>query len=258
MIIAQISDTHILEPGSNDPAGPVRAEAVRRVIRDINTLSDGLHGRPDLVIHTGDLAQHRTRQEYLFLRDLLGGLNMPYFVIPGNRDDRNLLAEIFPGVEQVEGEEAFVHYSVEDYPIRLIAVDSQGFRSFKGNYSKARLSALRRTLDQNTSQPTALFMHHPPFDITNVMDPFQYESREAVDALEALLSDYSHIVQIFSGHSHRARREILGRIPASTMPSTATDLRKDTYPDHLQDVPVYQVHEWDGEGRFVSSTRIAL
>jgi len=256
MIIAQISDTHILEPNSEDPAGPIRAEAVRRVINDINNLSDGSFGRPDLVIHTGDLVQHRTRQQYQFLHHMLADLKIPYFVVPGNRDDRELLAEIFPTVKINGKDDRFIHYCVEDYPVRLIAVDSLGLQSFKGNFTSARLNALRLTLDQNTTQPTALFMHHPPFEITGAKDPFQYETHDAVDDLASLLSGYTNIVRVFCGHAHRARLQKLGAIPATTTPSTAHDLRIDPYPEHLHGVPVYQIHEWTGQGGFVSSSRI--
>jgi len=253
MIIAQISDTHILAPESNDPAKTVRADAVQRVINDINTLPK----LPDAVIHTGDLAQNQTRAEYRYLLSLLSDLKMPFYVIPGNRDNRDLLVEIFPNVKKIDIDDPFIHYCVEDHDLRLIALDSLGFNSFKGNYSKARLNALRETLDQNTTQPTVLFMHHPPFDVADAPDPFQYETRDAVYALSNVLSNYPNIVRIFCGHAHRAWLTKLADIPASTMPSTAPDLRKGCYPLRLQNTPVYQVHHWNGHGDFISTTQIA-
>ncbi len=101
--------SHIPVSGSDDPAKTIRSITVRQVVTDINPLS----ARPDLVIHTGDLARHRTRAEYLFLRDPLSELDMSYYVIPGNRDVRHLLDETFSGVTISSGYDKFIHYCVE-------------------------------------------------------------------------------------------------------------------------------------------------
>jgi len=253
MIIAQISDSHILAPDSDDPAQPLRANAVTAVVRDINNLAD----RPDLVIHTGDLVQHRTLSAYRFLRDLLSDLKVPCFLVPGNRDDRHMMADVFPRVAVYDHPESFIHYTIDDYPVRLIAMDSQGLTSFKGHFSKARLDALARAMAVDTSRPTALFMHHPPFEISNARDPFQYETRQSVSDLETLLSRHANIVRIFCGHSHRARRDHLGGVEACTIPSLAPDLRQDIYHPRFNDVAVYQTHHWHDRHGFLSVTRIA-
>ncbi len=252
MIIAQISDTHILAPDSSDPQFSVRANAVENVVRDINALAE----RPDVVIHSGDLAQNRSAQEYQFLCTMLSALKMPYFVVPGNRDDSVLMAEIFPHVQLHQGDMPFIHYCIDDFTVRVIALDSRGLASMKGNFTEIRLCALRTTLDQDRKKPTVLTMHHPPFDVTGAIEPFQYETRAAVVALSDLLSTYSNVIRIFSGHSHRARLSVLGSVSASTMPSTAPDLRQDTYPDRRASSAVYQVHKWDGMRDFISATRM--
>ncbi len=53
MLIAQISDTHILAEDSDLPEAQPRAEDLRRCIVDIN----GLDPLPDVVIHSGDTVQ---------------------------------------------------------------------------------------------------------------------------------------------------------------------------------------------------------
>ena len=80
MVIAQISDTHILARSSGDPVGASRADDLRRCIADINRQA------VDAVIHTGDSVQNGTADEYAHLRGILADLNAPLFITPGNRD----------------------------------------------------------------------------------------------------------------------------------------------------------------------------
>lgn len=251
MIIAQLSDTHILSPESKEPEFTVRADAVQKAVVDINNLPE----RPDVVIHTGDLAQNRTRAEYEFLNDHLSALAMPYYVVPGNRDDADLIAGIFPRLKISGEDKTFIHYCIDDYPVALLALDTRGLSSYKGNFPENRHQALRNSLDRLNGKPAAMFMHHPPFDVINSREPFQYETRDVVQTLEELLSNYPNIIRIFCGHSHRARLASLGTIPASTTPSTAPDLRLDDYPPWHETSTIYQTHAWDGSRGFVSTTR---
>ena len=85
MLIAQISDTHILEKSSDQAVGASRAENLRRCIADINR-----HG-VDLVIHTGDSVQNGEAEEYAHLREILADLEAPLYLIPGNRDRHGAL-----------------------------------------------------------------------------------------------------------------------------------------------------------------------
>ncbi len=48
MLIAHISDTHILAPDSDHPAAEMRAACLMRAVADINVQ------QPDAVIFTGD------------------------------------------------------------------------------------------------------------------------------------------------------------------------------------------------------------
>ena len=68
MLVAQISDTHILAQGSEHPSAELRADCLRRCIADIN------EQQPDVVIFTGDTVQHGQPEEYARLHELLGTL----------------------------------------------------------------------------------------------------------------------------------------------------------------------------------------
>jgi 3',5'-cyclic AMP phosphodiesterase CpdA len=83
LLIAQISDTHILVPEAEHSAAELRGDCLRRTVADINKQ------HPDAVVITGDTVQHGQPEEYAHLRELLAPLDAPVYLVPGNRDDKN-------------------------------------------------------------------------------------------------------------------------------------------------------------------------
>src|SRR3979409_2078120 len=91
MLLAQISDLHVRPTGERykDAGHPTRpfADAVEHLNR--------LAPRPDLVLITGDLVDEGLPAEYDSLRALLGVLELPCLLMPGNHDDPERLAPDF-------------------------------------------------------------------------------------------------------------------------------------------------------------------
>ncbi len=257
MIIAQITDTHLVDANAADPVFRARAENLRECVADIN----GLDPMPDAVIHTGDMTQNGQAAEFAHARALLAALKMPLYVTPGNRDgreDRKGMARAFAGDGYMLPDCAFVHYAVEEHPVRLVSVDSLADDgSAKGNLCHARLAALDATLAEAPARPTALFMHHPPFDVPTAPDPFAYQQRRVAADLAVVVSRHPQVVRIFTGHMHRPWMAAVGGVAASTVPSVATDLRKGHYPPTMAERPVYQVHRFEDDWGFASETRLA-
>jgi len=105
MLLAQITDTHIVAPGLLFRC-PVQGTApdAERISRELDTALylaravaalNALVPRPDVAVVTGDLVDHGEPAEYEQLRQLLAPLHMPVFVIPGNHDAREALREAF-------------------------------------------------------------------------------------------------------------------------------------------------------------------
>ena len=189
MIIAQISDTHILAKSSDQAVGTSRADNLRRCITDINR--QGV----DAVVHTGDSVQSGVAEEYAHLRKILADLEAPLFLTPGNRDGQAALREAFNDLSYLPREGDFLHYVVEDYPVRLVALDSVSAGERKGVFCAQRLAWLEETLGQEPHRRTILFIHHPPFHIApHYLDG--YRNPKDAENLEALVNCHPQVERL--------------------------------------------------------------
>ncbi len=89
MLLAHISDLHVLEPGKLAYGVVDTTPLVEKAIAHLNTLG------PDLVVITGDLVHNAQIAEYQRLQAMLQPLQMPVYLIPGNHDSRALIREVF-------------------------------------------------------------------------------------------------------------------------------------------------------------------
>ncbi|MBI3451296.1 MAG: metallophosphoesterase [Rhodospirillales bacterium] len=251
MIIAQISDTHI------DPDSPNAAERVRdlqRCVDDINRLDPA----PDVVIHTGDLVHNGNAAKYQVAARILGALKRPLHVAAGNRDDRAAIRSIFAAGRDLLPGTPFVQYSVDAYPVRLIALDTLSDISNMGEFCDIRADSLRAALAEGGARPTAVFMHHPPFEVAESKYRWQFDSQEGIDRMRRALEGQSHVMRAFCGHAHRIAVGKIAGVPVSSTPSVAIDLRLGDFPDGVQSAPLYQIHRLDARGGFTSELRAAL
>jgi hypothetical protein len=150
----------------------------------------------------------------------------------------------------------FIDYAIDDYPVRLIALDTLSRGSNKGDFCSARVQRLIDLIDAEPTKPIAVFVHHPPFEVTVVPDRLHFEAPEIMSRLSRALQHSGRIVAAFSGHVHRAAAGHVGRIPATVVPCIATTLRKGEYPPQMEVRPVYHVHRFDPVWGFATETRI--
>jgi 3',5'-cyclic AMP phosphodiesterase CpdA len=251
VLIAQISDTHILAPGSEHPAAELRAECLRRCVADINSQ------QPDVVIFTGDTVQHGSPEEYAFLRELLAPLEAPLYQVPGNRDDKIIMRTAFSDQAFLPANGDFLHYVVEDYTLRLVALDSTSAGERKGVFCPARLAWLDAVLNDRPDEPTLLFIHHPPFDVDDHYLGGYRRPAEAA-ALTDLVSRHAQVVGLLCGHVHwPVERDWAGTV-ARIMPSVAVDVRKGVDEVEAQGRPAYMLHRFAEQSRLESQSRMVV
>ncbi|MGA7972658.1 MAG: metallophosphoesterase [Pseudolabrys sp.] len=250
MIIAQISDTHI---ALDTPDSDQRIRDFERVVADINALNPA----PDVIFHTGDVVHNGRPDEYAEAVRILDQAKAPIHVIPGNKDDRANLRAAFALRGTLAPGSDFVMYAVEDYPVRLIAVDTKNATSNKGDFCPERAKRLTDLIDADTTKPIAVFAHHPPFMVPVGPHPLNFETPEMMERLCQALQHSDRVKAVFCGHVHRQTEGHVGRIPVTVATAVATPLRKGDYPPEAEGRPIYYLHRFDDAGGFVTETRFA-
>jgi 3',5'-cyclic AMP phosphodiesterase CpdA len=249
MIIAQISDPHITRPGAELDRTYATAEHLRRAVDHLLRLP----ARPDLVLLTGDCVDAGSAEEYERLRELLSPLTMPVYAVPGNHDDRQRLREAF-GAQGTRPMAEFVQYVVEDWPVRLIGLDTNVPGEPGGRLCAERLGWLADRLAEQPARPTVIFMHHPPFRTgLHVLDAMGLDGSEA---LGAVVARHPNVERVLAGHVHRLMQRRFHGSVAMTCPSTAHQVHLDLQrPQRLAVVmepPTCLLHAWDERSGLVT------
>jgi Icc protein len=265
MLVAQITDLHIVAPGKifhaprrAIPAGDPNwshidtAACLGRAVATLNALTP----RPDVTLITGDLTEHGSAEEYANLRALLAPLRMPAYLIPGNHDSRDGMREAFGGDGYLP-KAGFLHYVVEDHPLRIVALDTHIPGEPDGMLCAERLAWLERTLAAAPNKPTLVMMHHPPFataiehmDRCGLKDP---------GAFAAIVARHPQIERILCGHLHRTIDTRFAGTIAGTAPSAAHQVLLDINPGapagFIFEPPGYQLHLWR-DGHLITHTAV--
>ena len=249
MIIAQISDTHL---AFDTPDAERRFGDFARTIADINALDP----QPDVIVHTGDIVHNGRPDEYGQAVALLAKARAPVYVLPGNKDDRANLRNAFAAECYLAFDSEFIDYAIEDFPVRLIALDTVSPGKGRGDFRREQAEYLAELIETDSRKPIAVFTHHPPFEVTVGPDRFHFETVEGMTRLRDVVGRCKRIAAVFSGHVHRAAFGQIGRIPASVAPCIATTLRKGDYPASMKTRPVYYLHRFDPACGFVTSSRV--
>lgn len=240
MLIAQITDLHLQETPGLD--GISAADHLQRAILDLNRLDP----RPDVVLITGDLAEHGSPAEYAMLREHLDRLALPYRLIPGNHDHPGHLRDAFPELSAWGLDPQSILYADEAWPVRLIALDTTVFGKPHGALTAHRLRWLSDRLAEQPDKPVVIFMHHPPFQ-TGIRPMDDIGLLEGRDDFIRIVSRHPRIERILCGHLHRTIVCQVGGVIACTCPGTAQQIRLDLSESARLaarfEPPGYQLHQ---------------
>jgi 3',5'-cyclic-AMP phosphodiesterase len=159
--------------------------------------------------------------EYERFRDLLRPLTMPVYVIPGNHDNRVHLRDVF-GTQGTKPMAGFVQYVVDEWPVRLIALDTNIPGQPGGYLCAERLRWLEERLAEAPARPTVIFLHHPPFPTG--LPFFDHMGFEGAEAFGAIVARFPNVERVAAGHVHCAMQRRFAGTLAMTCPSTAHQL----------------------------------
>lgn len=204
--LLQVSDCHL----ARDPGADYRGQ---NADANLGRLTASVRRRaPDLLVLTGDLSEDASAESYARVRDWAGQFDCPVAWIPGNHDDRAVMAPIF-------GASGFLAGPVIDAGAwQLVLLDSAWPDDPGGELDEERLAPLA-ALDDD--RPAGIFVHHQPapvgaawIDKVGMREPGRLWSR---------VRRLGNARFIAFGHVHQRFRRTIEGVDCLACPSTAAN-----------------------------------
>lgn len=255
MLLAQLSDPHITAPGTQLYN---RVDTARHLQEAVGALM-ALDSRPDVVVLTGDLVDRGSAAEYSHLRDLVRPITdagIPLYVIPGNHDHREAMQTAFADQSWMPQAPNFIQYVVEDFPVRLIMLDTWVPKKPYGELCDARLAWLECALADGKERPTIVMLHHPPF--RTFIDGMDAMGLKRPEPFAAIVQRHPEIERVLCGHLHRPIQTRFAGTLAQTAPSTAHQLTLGLAPgteeSYIMEPPGFLLHRFSAATGVVTHT----
>jgi 3',5'-cyclic-AMP phosphodiesterase len=248
--IAQITDFHVGRT-ITFPSGQVDLfDQLVKTVKHINNSDPPV----DLVAVTGDLVNHGHLEDYNRVKRELDKLISPYYIVVGNHDQRQTLRQVFHDHSYLSGDDEFIQYTIENKPLRIIALDTLEPGAHYGLLCKTRLNWLDKKLKEQPERPTLILMHHPPFE-TGMPYPDSLGMRGKKEFGE-LITGHSQVKAIASGHTHRDsvigwRGTVVYVTPSSAF-SYALEFKDVDDLDPLLEPAACRIFRWDPDTGLVS------
>ena len=243
MLIAQITDLHV-RPEDSPAYGRVNTnEMLRACVRAIRALDR----QPDVLVATGDLTDGGTAEEVRILAEILAPLPMPIYVLPGNHDCRAALVKELPTHKYLSLADGFLHYAVDAFPVKLIALDTVVPGKSHGELCAHRLEWLEARLAERRDHPVVVMMHHPPF-ATGIHGMDRINCRNGAE-MAAIIARYPNVERVICGHHHRPIQTRFGGTIGSVAPSPAHQVALNLLEEGGAEMftfepPAYHLHLW--------------
>jgi Icc protein len=242
MLIAQMSDLHFLPKGALAFGKLDVAGYLERAITHVNALVP----LPDLVVITGDLTSDGDDAVFAELVTALARLEAPYAPLVGNHDPREPMRRAFSFLACIPSR-GRICYTVDDFPIRLVALDSQVERRPYGTLGAEQLDWLDKRLAERPRKPTLVALHHPPF-LTGIGHMDHSMLRDGED-LAAVIAKHPQVERVICGHVHRPVQQRFAGTIAQIAPCIAHQtqlvLGEERGP-WICEPPAVLLHSWNG------------
>ncbi len=250
--VVQFTDTHIVGYGQTHVGRDTAA-----YLADAVAAANELAPPPAYVVVTGDLVDAGSPAEYERFRDIMARLRVPYYVIPGNHDDRDRLRDVLDPATFGASRETTIRFTVDDAPIRFVGLDANRPRPSPGaTLDAAALAWLEATLDAVADRPTIVGVHQPPFRTgLHYLDVFGFRGS---GTLRALVDRHRNVGRVISGHIHCHKRQRWAHALACSAPSTAPQIVPQLFMDGRivglrRERPSFAVHGWDAVSGFTTT-----
>ncbi|MFV0525497.1 MAG: phosphodiesterase [Acidimicrobiales bacterium] len=256
LLVAQITDTHVLEPWSTEEQLVDNNARLAVAVAAINAERP----RPDVVLATGDLVNNSTPEQTAIFAELVAPLDVPILVLPGNHDDRASLKATFDQPWQETGDD-HISWAVDLGPVRLIGLDTIVPGRPGGRFDAEREEWLTATLAEAPDRPTLVAMHHPPF--VSGLDVMDGMGLKGIEAFAAVIAANPQVERILCGHLHRPITTTVGgatcTVGVATIEPVALNLGPDAPIEVALDPYGYFLHGYragaGSSGQWISHLR---
>ncbi|MGN9906852.1 metallophosphoesterase [Phytohabitans sp. LJ34] len=243
VVIAHVSDTHI-------DSGERSVERTRRVVRYLA----GLVRRPDVVLVTGDVADHGAESEYERVRGLVD-LPSPVLFCPGNHDVREAFRKVLLG-DEPDGSPVNRAHRVGGALFAMC--DSSIPGRDDGLLADETLDWLEAELSAAADLPAFVCFHHPPLVLgTPYVDGIRQFSE---DRLARLVARHPQVVALLCGHAHTAAATTFAGRPLLVAPGVVSTSTLPFESDAIVDLgqpPMLAFHVLHEDRRLTTHYRVA-
>ena len=268
--ILQLSDTHFLEDGA-EPEGAVAYntdEAFDAVFRHIgehygehNGEHDGEHDALDMVVVTGDVADHGRRPQYRKAAEAFSRFSVAVNVIPGNHDQDAVftasMARPSVSTSRVIEVGAWAFLFVDSSAGNLVidaagrAVDPPEYADrlhSDGSLGTAEAAWIRDMASQAEADHVFIWVHHPPGCPVGMLNAEAYNAEWA-----DLLRDLPTVRGVGAGHTHAPDTyEFMGRtVHVGPSLKNNIDLKENTWLP-----PGYRAYTFGADGTVQSQFQL--
>jgi 3',5'-cyclic AMP phosphodiesterase CpdA len=216
-LLVQITDTHVVERGKLLYDKADTALHLAETVNEINAMRP----QPDAVLITGDLVERPGPVTYSHFQDLIEPLKAPTYLMPGNHDSPEFMAEFFADTPMFPAEAPHYQYAIDDFPLRILMLNSHLDRSELPAFGPRRMEWLQNEL-QKSNKPTLVAIHHPP--MKTGIGFIDMVGEEWYRELAPLFRSNPHVKKIICGHGHVDLNGMLGAIPVQMVGSIAHQL----------------------------------
>lgn len=255
--IAQLSDTHFLEPGEEAEGGFAydTSAAFEAVLADLSDQPEF-----DAIVVTGDVADHGRPEQYRIAFEALNRLPSPVQVTPGNHDQDAAFRVGLGGTQvttpRVVHQENWCFVFV-DSNAGMMVDDGTGHRvdpdyhdrlHANGRLGPAESASIEQVCANTDAEHVFVWVHHPPNTGFDAERDLTYDAEWA-----SLLAKLPIIKGLGAGHTHMPGEiEVEGR-PVFVCPAFKNnfDLEAKTLLP-----PGYRTYAFDSDGTITSETRL--
>ncbi len=243
--VLQLTDPHLMAQADGVLLGVNTRNSLQAVIDEVLKV----HGQPDLVLATGDLAQDSSEQAYHVFAEKLQAFPCPSAWLSGNHDHRVRLQE----VAALYGAD---HRHIVRNGWQFILLDSSVAGKVYGELADSELEFLEQTLMQHPELPALVALHHHPVDIgSDWMEKIGLRNREA---LWRVIERFPQVRILLCGHVHQELDKEVNGVRLLATPSTCIQFTSGSSRFAVEPLsPGYRWFELRPDGNFHTEVRRA-